>query len=400
MKPSKIRPGIEVIRSYAEYGDLIDGFFRGCYQLLVVVGRPGLAKSYEFEQRLGSSGHLIKGWAAPLQAYIEAYRHRNRPLVFDDAEVLWKRPGGRILIRSLTEHRPKKLVQWKSTAKELAKAAVPQSFYTTSKIAIIANRFAFGSEEEREAVLDRGHLVLFDPSPVEVHERVGDWFWCQEIYDYIGERLHMLDSPSSRTYLKAWERKEAGGDWQKLIADVFCHNNGALLLQALESDPDCATVDDRVQKFIEQTGLSRATYFNIKRGLRNSDQLQPPGKLEVPRKVLHASPPSLDDLTDEAEHDVIDGDPNGPRSQATAPWCGYSDDPNDYANYADYLADWWKRPQSAEDSERTAEETFANDIDRLRHELRKAIEREDYESAADLRDEIQKLNDSQDTNGL
>ncbi|MCA9068443.1 MAG: hypothetical protein KDA84_05950 [Planctomycetaceae bacterium] len=128
-------------------------------------------------------------------------------MIFDDAEVLWKRPGGRILIRSLTEHRPQKLFQWKSTTKDLKKAGVPQSFHTTSKIAIIANRFSFGSEEEREAVLDHGHLVLFDPLPLEIHQRIGDWFWCQEIYDYLGERLHMLDNLSARTYIKAWERK-------------------------------------------------------------------------------------------------------------------------------------------------------------------------------------------------
>ena len=40
-----------------ESSSLIDGFFRGCYQLLFIVGRPGLAKSYEFEQRLGQLGH-------------------------------------------------------------------------------------------------------------------------------------------------------------------------------------------------------------------------------------------------------------------------------------------------------------------------------------------------------
>ena len=220
MQSSKVPPGTEIIRTYAEYGELINAFFQGCYQFLFIVGRPGLAKSYEFERRLSRTGHLIKGWTAPLQAYIDAYRYRNQPLIFDDAEVLWKRPGGRVLMRSLTEHRPKKLVQWRSTAKELTKAGVPQSFRTSSKIAIVANRFSFGSEEERDAVLDRGHLVLFDPPPIEIHKRVGDWFWSQEIYDYLGERLHMLDSLSVRTYLKAWERNQAGGDWKKLISEV------------------------------------------------------------------------------------------------------------------------------------------------------------------------------------
>ena len=138
----------------------------------------------------------------------------------------------------------------------------------------------------REAVLDRDHLVLFDPLPLEVHQRVGDWFWCQELYDYIGDRLHMLDRPAVRTYLKAWERQQAGGNWKKQIADVFCHNNTVLLVQALESDLDCGVVDDRVRTFIDPTGLSRATNFNIKRELKNNDQLTAPTRIDVHLKAV------------------------------------------------------------------------------------------------------------------
>ena len=392
MRFPKLPQGTEVIRSYMEYGNLIDGFFRGCYQLLFIVGRPGLAKSHEFEQRLGQRGHLIKGWTAPLQAYIEAYRYRNQPLVFDDAEVLWKRPGGRILIRSLTEHRHQKQIQWNSTAKELAKSHVPQSYYTTSKVAIVANSFAFGSDEEREAILDRGHLVLFDPFPLEVHQRVGDWFWCQEIYDYLGERLHMLDCPSARTYLKAWERHQAGGNWKKLISDVFCHKNAALLVQSLESDPECHVVDERVRKFIEQTALSRATYFNLKRELKNNNQLRPPTRINVPRRTLRGTPPSLDEIEDTKRNSQSDGqgEPGGDLDFGMHDFSASCDNPSDYA---DHSADWWKRPQPSESpdaKDEPAQESLKDDANWLGREMQKAIEREDYERAAELRDEIRK----------
>lgn len=393
MRTPKVPPGTEIIRTYREYGKLVDGFFNGFYQLLFIIGRPGLAKSYEFEERLAERGHLIKGWAAPLQAYIEAYRHRHQPLIFDDAEVLWKRPGGRILIRSLTEHRPQKLVQWKSTTKELKKAGVPQSFYTTSKIAIIANRFSFGSEEEREAILDRGHLVLFDPLPLEIHQRIGDWFWCQEIYDYLGERLHMLDNLSARTYIKAWERKQAGGNWKKLISDVFCHKNAVLLVQTLEDDPDCRVVDDRLRKFIDQTALSRATYFNIKRELKDNGQLKPPTKIDVPQRTLRGTPPIEPDIEDlqfgaQSEGRADSDGHRKPRTHDLPPWSEYSDDPGDYSDFADYQADWWKRPQPPEPDDNPEEVLLYNPSDWLHREMEKAIEREDYERAAELRDEI------------
>jgi hypothetical protein len=85
------------------------------------------------------------------------------------------------LLRSLCEHKPQKLLQWASTTPALAKAGVPQQFSTSSKVAIIANRFVFGDAEEYEAVVDRGHLMYFDPLPFEVHKRVGKWYWDQEV---------------------------------------------------------------------------------------------------------------------------------------------------------------------------------------------------------------------------
>ena len=76
MRNPKIPPGAEIIRTYAVLGQFVEDFCQGHYQLLIVVGRPGLAKSSEFEQRLGQNGQVFKGWVAPLQAYIDA---RNRP---------------------------------------------------------------------------------------------------------------------------------------------------------------------------------------------------------------------------------------------------------------------------------------------------------------------------------
>ena len=34
--------------------------------------------------------------------------------------------------------------------------------------------------------------MIFEPSAREVHVRTAEWFWDQEIFDFIGERLHLL----------------------------------------------------------------------------------------------------------------------------------------------------------------------------------------------------------------
>jgi len=299
MRSPKIPEGAEVVRTFLQYEELVAAYFQGRYQLLIVIGRPGLMKSHAFETRLGPTSHLIKGWAAPLQAYMESYWHRNKLLIFDDSEVLWKRPGGRVLMRSLCEHKLQKLVQWISTTPALVKAGVPQSFLTSSKLALIANRFVFGDVEEYYAIVDRGHLVYFDPPPVEVHQQVAEWFWDQQIYNHVGERLHLLDNISARLYIKCWERKQAGGDWRKLIEEAYCRDSNFRIVQAFEVDPAFKTVEDRVRRFIEQTGACRATYFNIKRELTENDRLTAFKKLDVPVRELRGEPPAEPNLEEE-----------------------------------------------------------------------------------------------------
>jgi hypothetical protein len=44
--------GAEVVTTFSEYERIADAFFNGHFSLLILVGRPGLSKSWEFEQRI------------------------------------------------------------------------------------------------------------------------------------------------------------------------------------------------------------------------------------------------------------------------------------------------------------------------------------------------------------
>jgi hypothetical protein len=83
MRTPLVPDGAEIVRSYKEYRQFVDAFCQGHHQLLFILGRPGLGKSFEFQKRIDGSLHFVKGWTAPLQAYMEAYHRRNQLLVFD-----------------------------------------------------------------------------------------------------------------------------------------------------------------------------------------------------------------------------------------------------------------------------------------------------------------------------
>jgi len=88
-----------------------------------------------------------------------------------------------------------------------------------------------------------------------------------------------------RLYLKAWERKQAGGDWRKLVEGARCHDDSLRIVQKLEADASCKTVEDRVKKFIEQTSACRATYFNMKAKLKDSGWLDISKDVPVPNRA-------------------------------------------------------------------------------------------------------------------
>ena len=272
MRSPTIPPEAEVIRTFAEYRKLVEAFYTARYNLLIIVGRPGLSKSHMFEKRLDSSrAFLLRGYHTPFKVYQNLWEHRHKLIILDDAEAIWKNKIGRVLLRSLSEHKLKKLVQWESAAKQLEKLGIPTSFSTASKCAFICNKFVFGEAEEYEAILDRSHLVYFDPLPVEIHKNVGRWFWDQKIYDHIGGRLDLVKDLSARTYLKAWERMRAGGNWKKLIDTVYCHDATMRLVKELDVK-SCKKME-KVKQFVRETDMSAATYYLYRAQLEKDNQL-------------------------------------------------------------------------------------------------------------------------------
>lgn len=308
MRCKTIPPDAEVLRTYDEFRGFRDSFFNAEFYFLLVLGRQGLGKSREFEDRSRprkdhdgteiSIAHFAKGNITPVEAYRLAYEHRNKLLVFDDAERLWADSNGRYLLRDLTECRPSKVANWRTQNKDLEQQGIPKSFLTSSRVCLLMNRFSFGDVYEYDAIVDRAQFIYFAPTPLEIHKNTALWFWDQTVYDFIGEHLNLIDPEklSARTYVKAYERV-VKGDWKEFIARRYFLQSGEQWVAALETNPTYKSLDERLAEFIKRTGLSRSSYFNFKKALKANGQLQP---LDIPRFPLTARPPEVPDLEAEA----------------------------------------------------------------------------------------------------
>jgi len=132
------------------------------------------------------------------------------------------------------------------------------------------------------ALEDRGHVLLFEPTPLEVHCQAATWFWDQEVFDLVAANLNRMVRPSLRTYVLAHERKIAGLDWKSVVL-TRCLTGAALEVAKIKSDPSYATEEDRVRAFVASGAGCRATYFNHAKRLCQSQ--------EVPRiKLTNTTP--------------------------------------------------------------------------------------------------------------
>jgi len=214
------------------------------------------------------AAHWIEGNAAPFGVDQEAFEHRDAPLVLDDVDAFHRDRNGVRLLKSLCQTEFIKTVSWRSDIKSLELRGIPRSFSTTSPVAFIANDWK-SSNSDVAALEDRAHVIVFEPNPLAVRLEAAAWFWDQDVFDYVGQHLHLAEQHSLRVYRRAWEAKQAGLDWRRLVLAGLLPEN-ALLAARLKADSCYKTEQARVQAFIAGGGGCRATYFKCAKMLTAS----------------------------------------------------------------------------------------------------------------------------------
>jgi hypothetical protein len=260
-----VLPGMR-LTTYLELETIVQAFARGHLKLLILIGGHGLGKSRIVRQALAGRACWLEGNLSVFGLYCQLWEHRHLPVVLDDVDGLYAQRDGVRLLKCLTQSEPLKSISWHTDAPTLQRQGIPQEFQTHSRVAIIANQWKTLNRNVA-ALQDRGHLLFFEPSPLEVHRRAATWFWDQEIFDFVQARLHWLEEASMRHYIAAWELKQAGLDWRSLILSR-CLSGRALLVAQLKADPQYGSEAERVQAFMAAGGGSRSTYFNWSRKLQ------------------------------------------------------------------------------------------------------------------------------------
>ena len=284
MPPSNRLPAHAVrVPSYAELEQYVRAFAAGHLNLLMIFGPPGVGKSRCVRQALGSQVCWISGQATPLGIYLQAYEHRHQPLVLDDVDGLYADRSGIRLLKSMAQTEKTKTLAWHTATGVLHREGVPRRFTTTSRVALVGNDWKTLNADVA-ALEDRGHVLIFEPTALEVHRHAASWFWDAEIFDFVADHLHLIAQHSLRTYGHAWELKQAELDWQQAVLCRYLTGT-ALLVARLKANPSFAREAERVRAFIQSGAGCRATYFQHAKKLRSG--AAPP---KIP--LSHTAPPT------------------------------------------------------------------------------------------------------------
>jgi hypothetical protein len=274
------------LKAYAELEAYVRAFAAGHLHLLMLFGPPGVGKSRWVRQALPPRVGWISGQATPLGIYLEAFEHRQQPLVLDDVDGLYADRSGIRLLKALCQTEATKTLSWHTATPILQRRGVPSQFTTTSRVALIGNDWKTLNADVA-ALEDRGHVLVFEPTALEVHRQAAGWVWDQEIFDFTAAHLHLIAQHSLRGYHHAWELKRGGLDWKRAVLSR-CLSGPALVVARLLADPSFPSEAARVQAFIAAGCGCRATFYHYARKLRSP--------AEVPKIVLTSKPPPAADM--------------------------------------------------------------------------------------------------------
>ena len=231
----------------------------GDVRAMIVVGPPGVGKSYGVEKQLEKSGlfdklsgrkikyEVIKGAMTPIGLYCTLYKHSdpNNVLVFDDCDSVFQDDVALNILKAALDSGKKRRICWNSDSAMLRREGVPDAFEFKGSAIFITNlKFdhlkSKKLQDHLEALQSRCHFLdlTLDTTRDKILRirqifRKGDLFQDydltpeqgEEIVQFMQDNHAKLREISLRMALKLADLTKIGDNWQAL-AESTCMKHG------------------------------------------------------------------------------------------------------------------------------------------------------------------------------
>lgn len=275
-----ITPSIE--EYYAIHNEFVKLVAEGFSNSLILIGKTATGKTWNTLKTLDETGTKYiyhSGFTTPFSLYKFLYEHREGFVIFfdDTVGIISSDEALAIMFPALWSTTGIRTVRWSTTSKRLKD--IPDSFAITSRIIFCMNEIPEATSIK--AIVSRCQRYKLDFTykqmiqiMYEIAKTVNPKLTKDErfkIVDFISENTDTSTKDLNlRTQKKCEEiylySREHKLDWQKLALELIKEKNDAVFIvkRLLDSGQ---SVDRQIKEFIKTTGLSRATYFRIKKRL-------------------------------------------------------------------------------------------------------------------------------------
>jgi hypothetical protein len=262
-QPAPVETDEEVIARIGERFDILDQMTKatiaGDVRAMIVVGPPGVGKSYGVEKQLEHSGlfdklsgrrvkyEVIKGAMTPIGLYCTLYKHsdKNNVIVFDDCDSVFQDDLSLNILKAALDSGKKRRIYWNSDSAMLRREGVPDMFDFKGSCIFITN-LQFQNlkskklQDHLEALQSRCHFIDLTLNTLRDRflrikqiyrkgELFADYDFTQEqgdeVINFMEANQNRLREISLRMALKIADLTKVSADNWKALASTTCMKN-------------------------------------------------------------------------------------------------------------------------------------------------------------------------------
>lgn len=255
----------------------LDKFYEPQYQIIdalisskkmnsmIIVGEAGWGKSLNTKKSLAIKDKkfcLINTYATPLELFTLLYEHRNNEvIILDDIfKIFEDEVSLGVLLSAMWEPR---IVSYFSSS---AKLKVPNQFEFNSKIIILCNHIP----TKLRNVISRCFIFRQDFNYQTKIKMIYELCKLEnlgtEVADFIKNNTNQAYNIDLRLPFKIHDIKNNNEKWFEIaLSQIENDERKSFIIEVSSSGK---TIKEQIQLFTERFGLSRATYFNLKKELK------------------------------------------------------------------------------------------------------------------------------------
>lgn len=212
---------------------------KGTINSFVLTGSGGIGKTTAVMNTLKSLGMqedlpnqptgdfmVIRGFSTPRALYETLYQFKDKVLILDDADQIFKDPLGANLLKAALDDKQTRVINWNTSRED---SDIPSRFTYTGKIIFISN---LSLAQFPQAIISRSQKVDLTLNVEEKVEIIGEVFKSLpnagkakvEVFEFVKEFAHKAKDLNIRSAVALMVlRENFGDDWKRIAEYSFCN---------------------------------------------------------------------------------------------------------------------------------------------------------------------------------